>query len=78
MIVAPPKPAAAAARKYPAAFLLHLAYPVIDEDTGKSLEYRQLKHHPKLAEIWQRSYSNEMGRLCQGVGKGIRDRTSSA
>ena len=41
-----------------------------DEETGAPLEYRQLKRHPKLAPIWSNSYSNEMGRLCQGVGKG--------
>ena len=63
-------PRNAASRKYPHALLLHLAYPVTDEDTGASLEYGQLKKHPTLAPIWSNSYSNEMGRLCQGVGKG--------
>ena len=55
---------------YPAAVLLQMAFPVIDQDTGDSLEYRHLKHHPKLSATWLQSYSNEMGRLCQGVGKG--------
>jgi hypothetical protein len=64
------RPALAASRQFPSAFLLHLAYPVIDEQTGESLEYRQLKHHPELSRIWLNSYSNELGRLCQGVGKG--------
>merc|ERR1712086_843943 len=63
-------PRNAAARCYPHALLLHLAYPVTDENTGAALEYRQLKRHPKLAPIWSNSYSNEMGRLCQGVGNG--------
>ena len=63
-------PRNAAARRYPHALLLYLAYPVTDEDTGAALEYRQLKRHPKLAPIWSNSYSNEMGRLCQGVGNG--------
>ncbi|KAL7550017.1 hypothetical protein ACHAWF_017143 [Thalassiosira exigua] len=70
---APParvQPSKAAARMYPAAVLLQMAFPVIDQDTGDSLEYRQLKHHPKLSATWLQSYSNEMGRLCQGVGKG--------
>ena len=66
------RPSRAASRQYPNALLLHLAYPVIDEDAGKALEYRHLRRHPKLAETWQRSYSNEMGRLCQGVGKGTK------
>ena len=43
-----------------------------NEETGKALEYRHLKRHPKLASTWQHSYSNEMGRLCQGVGWGTK------
>ena len=45
-----------------------LAMPVTDEETGQLLNYRQLCTHPKLAYIWNQSYSNEMGRLFQGVG----------
>ncbi len=44
--------AAAAGCKYPVAFLLHLAYPVLDETTGKSLEYRHLNHHSALSTTW--------------------------
>ena len=68
-----PKPlsaANAAKRQFPKELLLHWAFPVIDEETGEALEYRQLKKHPRLGPIWNTSYSNEMGRLCQGVGRG--------
>ena len=61
-------PALAASRKYPNALLLHLAYPITDEETGKPLDYRHLKRHPKLALTWLQAYSNEMGRLWQGIG----------
>ena len=51
-------PERVASRQYPKAFLLLLAYPVTNEETGKALEYRHLKCHPKLASTWQHSYSN--------------------
>ena len=44
--------------------------PVLDEETGKTLEYGQLRKHPKYQKVWNGSYSNELGRLCQGVGTG--------
>ena len=45
--------------------------PVLDEDTVNLLEYRQLCNHPKYAKIWNQSFTNKMGHLCQVVGKGI-------
>ena len=51
---------------------LCLANAVIDPDTGTPLEYQQLFHHPKLGQRWQRSASNEFGRLAQGVGTRIK------
>ena len=44
------------------------AFPVIDQDTGKYWKFGQLRRHPTYAEIWYRSFPNEMGRLCSGVG----------
>ena len=44
--------------------------PVLDETSGQSLQYWQLRKHPKFARIWNTSYANELGRLCQGIGKG--------
>jgi hypothetical protein len=41
---------------------------VLDHDTGLSLDYKQLRTHPKLGHIWSKSYANELGRLCQGIG----------
>ena len=43
--------------------------PVLDVDTGKLLDYHQLRIHPKLSNIWNESYSKELGRLFQGIGK---------
>ena len=40
---------------------------VFDEETGKFLEYKQLKDHPKYKEVWHKSFANELGRLAQGV-----------
>ena len=40
---------------------------IIDSDTGKSLEYRDLIKHDKYRDIWEKSYANELGRLAQGI-----------
>ena len=50
----------------------HMSLSVIDPDTGKSLEYRDLIRHPKLQSTWLRSAANEFGRLAQGVGDRIK------
>jgi hypothetical protein len=42
---------------------------VIDEETGKSMEYRDLLKDPKHWETWSRAAANEFGRLFNGVGK---------
>jgi hypothetical protein len=42
---------------------------VIDEETGKSMEYRDLLKGPKHRETWSRAAANEHGRLFNGVGK---------
>ena len=65
-------PARAAARRYPAAIVQFLALPVLDKETGKLLEYQQLRKYPRYAPIWNPSYANELGRLCQGIGKGTK------
>ena len=46
-----------------------VACPVLDAETGKLLEHRQLRQHAKYKEVWDTSYANELGRLCQGVGQ---------
>eukprot|EP00804_Cyclotella_cryptica_P015618 CCRYP_003612-RA/>CCRYP_003612-RA protein AED:0.65 eAED:0.50 QI:0/0/0/1/1/1/2/0/256 len=45
------------------------AMPVLDQDTGQLLEHKQLRRHPKHKATWDTSYSNELGRLCQGIGQ---------
>ena len=54
-------PDQAALRRYPAKFVQSLAMPVLDETSGQSLQYRQLRKHPKFARIWKTSYANELG-----------------
>ena len=47
-----------------------MAMPVLNPDTGQTMEYCQLRQHPKYKQLWDNSYCNELGRLCQGIGKG--------
>jgi hypothetical protein len=54
--------------------LLHkynpLALPVFDPTTGNMLEHCQLRRDPQYKTPRDTSYSNELGRLCQGIGSG--------
>jgi hypothetical protein len=43
---------------------------VLDKESGQLLEHCQLQQDPCYKEVWDRSYSNELGRLCQGIGTG--------
>jgi hypothetical protein len=45
-----------------------IAAPVLDTATGAMLEHRQLRCHPTYKKVWDKSYANELGRLCQGIG----------
>ena len=56
--------------RHPSQFLQSLAMPVLDKTSGQSLKYRQLRKKPKFSHIRNTSYANELGRLCQGIGKG--------
>ena len=47
-----------------------MAMPVLNPDTGQTMEYRQLRQPPKYKQLWENSYCNELVRLCQGIGKG--------
>ena len=42
---------------------------VIDEETGKAMEYRDLIKDERHKETWNRAGSNKYGRLFQGVEK---------
>ena len=43
--------------------------PVMEKITGETLEHLQPRRHPKYKKTWNQSYLNELGRLCQGIGK---------
>ena len=43
---------------------------VLNSEIGETLEYCQIRHHPKYQKIWEESYYNELGSLCQGIGTG--------
>ena len=46
------------------------ALAVFDRESGKLLEHRQLRKDPCYKTVWDRSYANELDRLCQGIGTG--------
>jgi hypothetical protein len=50
--------------------LLCRALSVLDPTTGEFLEHRQLRRDPKFKPVWDKSYANELGRLCQEIGTG--------
>ena len=53
------------------------ALAVMDKETGKMLNYRQLMRLPKYREIWSKSSANEFGRLANGVGGRIKNPTNT-
>ena len=57
-------------RALEAQLLTHVANSVLYHETGKQLNYGQLRKNPKIQETWNKYFSNEMVRLCQGVGTG--------
>jgi hypothetical protein len=51
---------------------VHRALAVMDRDTGKLLNYRQLLRHPKCKRAWSTLAANKFGQLAQGVGGQIK------
>ena len=49
------------------AYEAHFAGAVIDEETGESLEYRDLMKLPKYKDMWSTSLANEFERLAPGI-----------
>jgi hypothetical protein len=45
----------------------HLANAVVHPVTGKQMEYMALMNDPSLQPLWKRGFSNEAGRLFQGI-----------
>ena len=50
---------------------------VMDKDSGKMLNYRQLMRHPEYKQQWSKSSANEFGRLANGVGGRIKNPTNT-
>ena len=48
---------------------------VLDSATGEFLEHCQLRRDPRYKITWDKSYSNKLGRLCQGIGTGTKPGT---
>jgi hypothetical protein len=48
----------------------HSANAVLDPLSGDFLEHLQLRKDPRYNTVWDTSYANELGRLCQGIGEG--------
>jgi hypothetical protein len=46
------------------------ALSVLNPSTGEFLKHCQLHRDPRYKATWDRSYANELGRLCQGIGTG--------
>jgi len=44
------------------------ALAVMDHDSGKMMNYHQLRKHPKFNKAWATSSANKFGRLASGVG----------
>jgi hypothetical protein len=42
----------------------------LHQESGQLLEHCQLHKDPHYKEVWNCSYSNKLGRLCQGIGTG--------
>ena len=46
--------------------MTHVAHSVLDNYTGKLLNYGKLRKYPKYKETLNKYFSNKIGRLCQG------------
>jgi hypothetical protein len=45
----------------------HIVNAVVHPVTGKQMEYMALMNDPALQPLWKRGFSNEAGRLFQGI-----------
>jgi hypothetical protein len=45
----------------------HLSKAVVHPITGKQMEYMAFMNDPDLQPLWKRGFSNETGRLFQGI-----------
>jgi hypothetical protein len=56
---------------------VHQAMTVMDKDTGKLLNYRQLMNSPKHKKAWSLSAANKFRRLANGIGGRIKNPTNT-
>ena len=56
--------------------LCEISGAVLDASTDKLLEYMHLRINPKYRQVWGKSFSNEIGRLAQGMPNRV-DRTDT-
>ncbi len=56
---------------------VHLAMSVMDKDTGKLLNYRQLMNNSKYKIAWSLPAANEFGQLANGIGRCIKNPTNT-
>jgi hypothetical protein len=56
---------------------VHQEMAVMDKDTGKLLNYRQLMNNPKYKKRWSLSAANKFGRLENGIGGHIKNPTNT-
>jgi hypothetical protein len=56
---------------------VHQAMAVMDKDTGKLLNYRQLMNSPKYKKAWSLSSANEFGQLANGIEGHIKNPTNT-
>ena len=54
-----------------------MANAVLDKETGKMMEYRQLLRKPETKKAWSHSSANEYGRLANGIGGRIANPTNT-
>ncbi len=50
---------------------------VMDKDTGKLLNYRQLMNSPKYKKAWSLSAANKFGQLANSIGGRIENPTNT-
>ena len=57
------KPRQLASRQFP----IHMLNAILNEETGKMMEYRHLLADPKYRSIYSKAFGKEVGRLAQGI-----------
>ena len=48
-------------------FLVEIINIVLNEETGKLMEYRHIMKNPRYRQLYATSYSKDLGRLAQGM-----------